>query len=112
MRTDKKDININIGMRLQDARENIGCTQEMFAEELDVSVEHYRKIESGHYGLQPEKMLFLYMKYKIDPTYLITGEKNHNFDVDTFLANSTREERDQFIDRMLAYMKKLMLGRP
>jgi len=32
--------------------------------------------------------------------------------VDTFLANSTREERDQFIDRMLANMKKLMLGRP
>ena len=38
--------------------------QEVFAETLDVGVEHYRKIESGVYGLQPEKMLILYEKCK------------------------------------------------
>lgn len=110
MRAEKKEINIQIGKRLQTARENSGYTQEVFAETLDVGVEHYRKLESGAYGLQPEKMLILYEKYKIDPTYLITGEKNSSFDIELFLANCSREERDAFIDRMLAYMKKLMTG--
>ena len=55
-------------------------------------------------------MLILYEKYKIDPTYLLTGEKNHTFDVELFLANCSREERDNFIDRMLAYMRKLMIN--
>ena len=55
-------------------------------------MEHYRKIELGMYGLQRENMLILYKKYKIDPSYLLTGEKNHTFDVEMFLANCSREE--------------------
>lgn len=110
MRAGKKEINIQIGKQLQTARENSGYTQEAFAETLDVGVEHYRKIESGSYGLQPEKMLILYEKYKIDLTYLITGEKNNTFDVEVFLANCSREERDRFLERILAYMKQLMTG--
>ena len=113
MRTEKKELNIQIGKRLQIARENSGYTQEAFAEALDVGMEHYRKIELGMYGLQRENMLILYekyKKYKIDPTYLLTGEKNHTFDVELFLANCSREERDEFIDRMLAYMRKLMIN--
>ncbi len=110
MRTERKELNIQIGKRLQTARENNGYTQEAFAEALDVGVEHYRKIELGMYGLQRENMLILYEKYKIDPTYLLTGEKNHTFDVELFLANCSREERDNFIDRMLAYMRKLMIN--
>ena len=110
MRTEKKELNIQIGKRLQTARENNGYTQETFAEAPDVGVEHYRKIELGMYGLQRENMLILYEKYKIDPTYLLNGEKNHTFDVEIFLANCSREERDEFIDRMLAYMRKLMIN--
>lgn len=111
MKAEKKEINIQIGKRLQTARENSGYTQEVFAEALDVGVEHYRKIESGVYGLQPEKMLILYEKYRIEPTYLVTGDTNHKVDIELFLANCSREERDAFIDRMLAYMRKLMTGR-
>lgn len=110
MKTEKKDINIQIGKRLRTARQNSGYTQEAFAEALDVGVEHYRKLESGIYGLQPEKMLLLYEKYKIDPTYLITGDKNQTFDIELFLANCSREERDRFIERILTYMRKLMIN--
>ena len=70
MKTEKKDINIQIGKRLRTARQNSGYTQEAFAEALDVGVEHYRKLESGIYGLQPEKLLLLYEKYKIDHSVL------------------------------------------
>ena len=110
MKTEKKDINIQIGKRLRTARQNSGYTQEAFAEALDVGVEHYRKLESGIYGLQPEKLLLLYEKYKIDPTYLITGDKNQTFDIELFLANCSREERDRFIDRILPYMRQLMIN--
>ena len=50
MRTEKKELNIQIGKRVQIARENSGYTQEAFAEALDVGVEHYRKIELGMHG--------------------------------------------------------------
>lgn len=110
MGTEKKEINIQIGKRLQTARENSGYSQEDFAETLGISVEHYRRLESGAYGLQPEKMLILYEKYKIDLTGLITGEKRGPFDLELFLANCSRKERDEFIGRTLAYMKKLMTG--
>lgn len=57
VKTEKKEINIQIGKRLKTVRENSGYTQEVFAEVLDIGVEHYRKIEGGLYGLQLEKML-------------------------------------------------------
>ena len=71
MRTEKKELNVQIGKRLQTVRENSGYTQKAFAEALDIGVEHYRKIELGMYGLQRENMLILYKKYKIDPAYLL-----------------------------------------
>ncbi len=106
----KKDLNILIGKRLQNARVNAGYTQEMFAETLGVSVEHYRKLECGAYSLQPEKLLLLYEKYKIDLTGLIAGKKMEPFDLDGFIANCTREERDQLVRRMLVYIEKWITG--
>ena len=55
-------------------------------------------------------MLLLYEKYKIDPTFLITGERSNTFDVELFLVNCNREERDKFIERMLEYMRKIMIN--
>jgi transcriptional regulator with XRE-family HTH domain len=108
MKAEKKEINLQIGKRLQTARENNGYTQETFAEILEISVEHYRKIENGVYGLQPEKMLILYRMFKIDPTYLVTGDKGCSFDIEMFLAKCSRKERDDFFDHMLAHIGKLI----
>ena len=110
MSVEKKELNVLVGYRVQIARENGGYTQEEFAETLDVTVEHYRKVELGVYGLQRENMLLLYQKYKIDPTFLITGERSSSSDFELSLINCTREERNQFIDRMLAYMRKLLIS--
>ena len=109
MRAEKKNINVEIGKRLQQARKNNGYTQEQFAEALDVGVEHYRKLESGMYGLQPDKMFTLYEKYRIDPTYLISGEKQQSFDFDLYIMNCEKWEKDLLIDRMLAYIRRVLL---
>lgn len=105
----KKEINVQIGIRLQYVRENNGYTQENFAETLEVSVEHYRKLELGVYTLLPEKMWVLYHTYKIDPTYLITGDNNQNFNLDLYLTNCGNYERNHFFDRVLTYMRKLLI---
>ena len=78
MKEEQTEINVQIGKRLQEIRENLGYTQENFAEILDVDTAHYRKLERGRHSLSSDKMLVLYKKYKIDPTYLITGDKNWN----------------------------------
>lgn len=108
MEREKRPENIEVGRRLHDARENLGYTQAQFAEMLSVTDEHYRKIESGASGLTIEKMKILYRKLSIDPTYLIIGECKQDFDLELFMANSSREQRDKFIKRVLAYMEKLM----
>ena len=108
MKTESRKINIQVGNRLQIARKNIGYTQEAFAETLGVTVEHYRKLESGVHALNPEKMLLLYKVYKIDLTYLITGEKNASFDLKSFLAKCSIEEREDFLDQIFAYIRKMM----
>ena len=45
----------------------------------------------------------------IDPTYLITGESSmKDFNLDYYVANSTKEQRNDFFDRVLAYLSKLI----
>lgn len=79
------------------------------ADVLDVTVEHYRKLEAGITGISVDKVLTLYHKYGIDPTYLITGESSmKDFNLDYYVANSTKEQRNEFFDRVLAYLSKLI----
>lgn len=73
-------------------------------------VEHYRKFEAGTTGLSVDKILILYQTYGIDPTYLITGVSSNamEFNLEYYVANSSKEQRDLFFDRVLAYVSKLI----
>lgn len=55
MSREKKRSNVEIGMRLKAIRENLGKSQSEMAEILDVSDDHYRKMESGNSGLTIER---------------------------------------------------------
>ena len=76
MDTGRKDANIQIGKRLREARLNMNLEKSEIADVLGVTVEHYRKLEAGITGISVDKVLTLYHKYGIDPTYLITGESS------------------------------------
>lgn len=106
----KKEFNVNVGKRLKEMRNKIGKTQEELAEILEISVEHYANLENGIYGLLPEKILLLYEKLNIDPTYMITGESANVNDIDYFLVNCSTEEKNKFIDEVLDYMLSLITG--
>lgn len=109
MDTGRKDANIQIGKRLREARLNMNLEKSEIADVLDVTVEHYRKLEAGVMGISVDKVLTLYHKYGIDPTYLITGESSmKDFNLDYYVANSTKEQRNDFFDRVLAYLSKLI----
>ena len=110
MEIDRKDTNILIGKRLREARTNMNKDKAEFASVLDVTEEHYRKLEAGTTGLSADKILILYRTYGIDPTYLITGNSGSpkDFNLDYYVANSTKEQRDEFFDRVLAYLSRLI----
>ncbi len=108
MEKSRKEANIQIGRRLREIRNNLGCKQSEFAVLFGVSEEHYRKYESGVTGLSADKMLLLYKEYHIDPTYLITGECIRDFDVEYYIANCSKEQREAFLDRVLEYMSKVI----
>lgn len=105
----RKEANIQMGKRLREARNSLGRTQAEIAVSLGVSEEHYRKYESGATGLSADKILILYHEYGIDPTYLITGNwMKNDFDVDYFMANCNTDQKNQFIDRVFAYMSRMI----
>lgn len=100
----KKNSNVEIGGRLRVIRENLGKSQAEFAEILDISDEHYRKLESGNTGLTIEKVRILYERLNIDPTYLLVGRKMEEFDLDKYLVNCSKEQRDRLLRRCLEYI--------
>ena len=119
MDTGRKDANIQIGppcqwpeihKQKQKIHKRIrNLEKSEIADVLDVTVEHYRKLEAGITGISVDKVLTLYHKYGIDPTYLITGESSmKDFNLDYYVANSTKEQRNDFFDRVLAYLSKLI----
>lgn len=110
METDRKSLNVQIGNRLREARKNMNIDKSEIARILDVGEEHYRKLEAGSTGISVDKLLILYQKYGIDPTYLITGKCGGSieFNLDYYVANSNKEQRDQFFERVLAYVARLI----
>ena len=105
----KREANMHIGKRLREARNNLGRTQAEIAVSLGVSEEHYRKYESGATGLSADKLLTLYREYGIDPSFLVTGTcMKNDFDVDYYIANCNKEQKDVFLDRVLAYMSRVI----
>ncbi len=106
----KKDTNMQVGRRLREARTNMNLKPEIIADALQLSTDHYAKLEAGKNGLTTDKFLILHKEFGIDPTYLITGQSSNmmEFNLDYYVANSTKEQRNEFFDRVLAYLSKLI----
>lgn len=110
MEIDRKNLNVQIGNRLRESRKNMNIDKSEIAQLLDVGDEHYRKLEAGSTGISVDKLLLLYETYGIDPTYLITGKCSNSveFNFEYYIANSSKEQRDQFFERVLAYVTRLI----
>ena len=65
---------VEIGERLRRQRKKLKMTQEDTAELLEMSTTFYGEIERGNKRLSIEKILLVYERMGLDPTYLLTGE--------------------------------------
>ncbi len=69
------DLYVEIGERLRKQRKKMGITQEEAAELLSISTTYYGEIERGNRKLSIPRVLTVYEKMGLEPTYLLTGEQ-------------------------------------
>jgi transcriptional regulator with XRE-family HTH domain len=72
----KKEINIEVGHRIQMVREKCGYTQEQFAEMLDVGVQHISNIERGVVGISLTALRNACQVLDISADYLLMGKNS------------------------------------
>ena len=76
----KKQINIDVGIRLKIYRHVIGMNQIEMAELFGLSQAQYFQIENGKCSFKPELMEILINKKNFNPNYLFGLSKEHTFD--------------------------------
>ena len=69
------DVLHDIGERLKKHRKENNLTQSETAKLLEMSLNFYGDIERGKCRLSIEKIILVYERLGIDPTYLLTGEE-------------------------------------
>ena len=101
-------VSREVGARLAQLRRNNNCSQEKYAEILDLDAGHYKSLERGSYAIHPGYLKLLREKCNLDINYLVTGQPTQEFDVELFLHSSTLEEKQAFFDRINLYAKNML----
>lgn len=70
---EKKEENVQIGMRVKQAREIAGLTQERLAELLDVTAQYISGVERGAVGLSVPVLLQLCSVLLISSDFILLG---------------------------------------
>lgn len=88
-----------VGRRLKEFRLNLNLTQKEFAEKMHWAENTYRKIETGVALLTSDKAQALHEEYRVDITYLLTGErqKPENLLQEVWVTSSTEENKAMLI---------------
>ncbi|MCI9273643.1 MAG: helix-turn-helix transcriptional regulator [Clostridiales bacterium] len=85
---EKKEINVEIGKRIKQVRENAGLTQEKLAELLQISPQHLSNLERGTVGISVSTLKLL-----CDTLYV---------SVDFMLLGTTPEPSSSFLEQKLS----------
>lgn len=72
----KKNINVEVGSRIQLAREAAGLTQEQLAEQLDLTTQFISIIERGVSGASLETIVKLCRVLNVSCDYLLLGKRD------------------------------------
>lgn len=95
--TEKKEINIEIGGRIKIARENIGYTQEKFAEKIERSVQYISDLERGKVGPSIQTLINICKVLCVTTDYILLGKKEVSVNNDScsdLIANLTGEQKE------------------
>ena len=102
---------IAIGERIRKQRVALGYTQQYVYERLDISHNHYSRIENGHVGMSFYTLLQLCDLLKVSTDYVLTGKLSAN-DNNEFLnqynklSNKQKEYISEHIKLFLKYNLK------
>lgn len=100
------ELFVEIGERLRQQRKKMGMTQEEIAELLGISPTYYGEIERGNRKLSVQRVLTVYEKMGLEPTYLLTGEKLSN-KVLIEIFKDCPKEKEPVLEQVLRYLTLL-----
>jgi len=100
------ELNVNEKLRIKTVREDLGYTQEKFAEILELSVSGYKKLESGEVHLTLDKIYLLKQKLGLSADYILYDEKASLNDIWVEICKLPIEEKWLMLMRMYAYLSK------
>lgn len=75
---ERKDINVQIGTRIQQAREISGYTQEKLADKVDVSTQYISDLERGIVGTSVPTLIKICNTLCISSDYILMGRSGQN----------------------------------
>ena len=85
----KKQENIQIGLRVKQAREAAGLTQERLSELVDVTAQYLSSVERGAVGLSVPVLTRLCSVLLVSSDFILTGEAEYS-DVTGITARLSR----------------------
>ncbi len=75
---EKKQLNIEIGERIKEAREQKGRTQEWLAEQINVSPQYVSDLERGVVGASLTTFRSICLSLGVNSAYLLFGKHEEN----------------------------------
>lgn len=91
-------------IRIKKIREDLGYTQEQFAEFLEMSLSGYKKLESGDVNLTVDKLYMLNKKFGLSADYILFDEKAESGDVWMEICKLPKVEKWYMLMRLYAYL--------
>lgn len=100
------ELFVEIGERLRLQRKKLGLTQEKAAELLGISSTYYGEIERGNRKISVQRVLAVYEKMGLEPTYLLTGEQLSGKAFSEIFKNCPRN-KEPVLEQILRYLAML-----
>ena len=104
------DEKLQSAIRLRQIRENMGLTQEQFAEILGISVSAYKKVESGENNVSLSSLRLLHKEMNISADHVLFGETKCIDNTWEAILNCSETDKLFLLLRLLVYFTKSKKG--
>lgn len=104
------DEKLQSAYRLRQIRENMGLTQEQFAEILGISVSAYKKVESGKNNISLSGLRLLHKEMNISADHVLFGENKSIENTWEAILNCSETDKLFLLLRLIVYFTKSKKG--
>lgn len=104
------DEKLQSAFRLRQIRENMGLTQEQFAEILGISVSVYKKVESGENNVSLSSLRSLHKEMNISADHVLFGETKSIDSTWEAILNCSETDKLFLLLRLIVYFTKSKKG--